>query len=132
LKIVFILLTFLTILFGKNYELQLYETIFSQLFNSKKIKVFVDENRGRFLESKIIILTDDCKKADILVLHHLYNLPLNCQDKPIFTTSYRNYLNEDVIGAFYWRKGRPQLKLKLQLLEKFNMKITKDLRKYVR
>jgi len=58
-------------------------------------------------------------------------LPAECQDKPLFSTSYRIYKNlEKSFGAFYWRKGRPQLRFKKEGLERYHLILPEILQRY--
>ena len=83
-------------------------------------------------KSDKFILANRCDEATTLLVGAKFdNLPMQCQDKPIFATSYRYYKkNLQVFGAFYWRKGRPQLRFKSDRLSKFNLDLPKELRKY--
>jgi len=119
----------ISLIFASDYELKLYEKVFSSLFHKNHINLYVDKNQNMFKHSNIIKLTN-CKNADILLIYNLKNI--KCKTKPLFTTSYVDYINSNSIGAFYWRKGRPQLVLKKEMIKKYNLFLDKSLQKYAR
>jgi len=118
-------------LLSKNYELQLYETIFTNLFHKKTIKLYTD-NPSLFYKNKVFVLQQNCLKADLLIISNFNKLPKKCLNKPIFTTSYKKYLDYQVIGAFYWRKGRPQLKFNIKNLKKYKLFLNQTLKGYAK
>jgi len=114
-------------LWGNNYELELYETVFTKLFHKNTIYVYFQNNH--ILKSDILIPTKNCKLADIVVLEHL---PNPCLNKPYFVTSYVTYINSNAVGAFYWRKNRPQLKLNKRIIDLYNLYLDNSLKKYAK
>lgn len=129
------LITFLILasnLFANDdYELKLYEKIFSSIYPSQKLKIYSDDTTSVLLKrSDRFVIVKDCSDAQILIGKNLH-LDEKCDNKPRFTTSYNSFINnKNVIGAFYWRKGRPQMKFKKDILKKFNIKIPKSLEKF--
>jgi len=123
-----VLFIFFSMLYADNYELRLYEKVLSELFQKSSVKVFVDSNTNLFQNSKVLKVVKSCKEADVLILYH----PAMKCDRPLFVTSYKNYTKYQAIGAFYWRKGRPQLRLDKQQLKKFHLHLNSELRKYAR
>lgn len=117
---------------NNNYELRLYEKIIPNLFQ-KDVLVYLDKNSKDTLHYSIILKsTLNCIQADVLIGKNFKNLPIECQDKPVFSTNYRTFLNtKNSIGAFYWRKGRPQIKFKLDVLNRYNLKLPKSLIEFV-
>ena len=130
LLIVFIFITY-SFSSNNNYELKLYEKILPNIFK-KELLIYADKNSKEILQdSNILKLTTNCIDADIFIGKSFKNLPLKCQDKPIFSTNYRSFLNNDnSIGAFYWRKGRPQIKFKLDVLKRYNLKLSQSLMEF--
>ncbi len=130
-KLLFLILS--TILFaGEDYELKLYEKVLPILFSQNKISVYADIKSEELLyDSKILILSKDCRDATFLIGKNFDNLENSCKNKPIFATSYRSFTElENSFGAFYWRKGRPQIKFNSSNIEKFNLFLPKSLQKY--
>jgi len=116
-----------------NYELKLYENILPAIFKTTPIKVYADKNIAKLLsKSKNFVITSICDQSVSLIIgKNFKNISYDCQDKPLFATSYRWYKNyKNSIGAFYWRKGRPQLKFKRKALNRFNIELPKELLKY--
>ena len=130
----FILCFILTkLLFANNYELKLYEHILPSIFKGK-ILIYTDSKSKEILEnSKILTIVDKCSEANLLIGKNFNNLDELCKKTPLFTTSYKSYKNnKDSFGAFYWRKGRPQLKFKKDVIEKLNFILPNNLQKYVK
>ena len=126
-------LLFNTIVFANsNYELKLYEKVLPLVFNNITMLIYADKNSQKIIkESDVFKLIPECDDAVLLIGKNFDNLKESCKRKPIFSTSYRSYKNEEnSIGAFYWRKGRPQLKFNISNINKFNLFIPKDLKKY--
>ena len=117
----------ITILFADSYEVKLYENLFPKLFHKKIINIYTDDNQKYFQKSKILKLTN-FNKADIVIL---YKSQIIC-NKPIFSTSYISYINSKAIGAFYWRKGRPQLILNKKMILYYHLHIDNSLKKYLK
>jgi hypothetical protein len=96
----------------------------------RDIKVYADESRKiELLKKSRLKRVDNCSKASIV---YASSLPPQCRDKPLFTDSYRTFRDSsNAIGAFYWRKGRPNILFLKPRLSKFNLKVSKKLRKYL-
>jgi len=124
---------FTKLLFANNYELKLYEHILPSIFKGK-ILIYTDSKSKEILEnSKILTIVDKCSEANLLIGKNFNNLDELCKKTPLFTTSYKSYKNnKDSFGAFYWRKGRPQLKFKKDVIEKLNFILPNNLQKYVK
>jgi len=129
MKAIYIIIAFSTYLFANSYEIKLYETIFTKLFNKPVIYLFVDKNKEEFKNSKVLKIVNNCKEADIILLYKLEDL--QCKNKPIFVTNYIDFISSNAIGAFYWRKGRPQLILNKKSIESYNLHLDKSLLKYL-
>ncbi|NPA59146.1 MAG: hypothetical protein GXO30_01565 [Epsilonproteobacteria bacterium] len=130
-KILFFLL-FITIYAHASidYELRFYERIIPLIFKIP-IHIYADKEIKFILRrSKKFIIENKCKDA-LLIIGLVKNI--KCQDKPLFATDYETYkISPNAFGAFYWRKGRPQLKFKKEKLEEFNLEIDSSLQKYIK
>jgi len=113
---------FFSFLYSNEYEIELYKEVFNSLF-SKKVKVYSDREIA-------LNLVKDCLRADILLIYDIKNIPKKCTNKPLFVTNYKDFLNTKAIGAFYWRKGRPQLKFKIKTILKYNLNLPDALKEY--
>ncbi len=125
MKKILILLIFL---YGHLYALdrestlKMYHGIFSALSSNVSITVYTNDREYRevFRHSQRIFLSDKLEESDIVLITDertlrsvLYRLRVNnnASKKPIlFVTNY-HFLekSDDILGAFYWRKGRSQL-----------------------
>ena len=111
------------VVFVNGNEIELFENLFSQMFKKTKVKVYT--NKYKFFNSKILYKVNSCKKADIVLG------PLKC-DKPRFLLNYYNFKNDKkAIGAFYWRKGRPQLRLRKNNILRYHLHLSKEFSEYL-
>jgi len=120
---------------SQNYELQLYEKILPLLFHSNTMKVYADNDAKNILKgsTKFKILSKCDKSVVVIIGKKFSQLPQVCKEKPLFATSYRAFkYNKSSFGAFYWRKGRPQLRFKNNILNKFHIKLPTTLRKFAK
>jgi len=132
--LILVLVLFNSLFSSEDYELKLYETVLPIIFNTTEIKVFVTKDINTILKSSDkFIIVNNCNDADLLIGKKFINLPNNCKDKPLFTTTYKSFKNNvNCIGAFYWKKGRPQIKFKLKNIEKHNLLFPLQLWKYAK
>jgi hypothetical protein len=112
-----------------NYELKFYERVIPLIFKTP-VHIYADSDIKFILKnSSKFIIEKNCKDAVVLI-GNIKNT--NCT-KPLFATDYEVYkLSPNSFGAFYWRKGRPQLKFKRDKLKEFNIKLDKTLEKYIK
>ena len=116
-----------------SYESKLYEKILPMILKQNNINIFADKETKFFLKnSSIFNIVYSCDDADLLVGKSILDFPQDCKHKPIFATSYRFFNNKNSFGAFYWRKGRPQIKFKLSVIEKFNLYLPQNFKKYAK
>jgi len=120
---------------NNNYELKLYEKILPVIFKEKTLNVYADAKSKELLKhsDKFKILQNCDEDTIVLITDKSSFIPDLCKDKPIFATSYSLYKNNtNSFGAFYWRKGRPQIIFKNEAIKQFNLKIPKNLQKYIK
>ncbi len=122
------ILILLILLYGHLYALEqestlkIYHQIFSALVHKPSIRVYTNDKEYKeiFVHSKRMVLTDDPATSDIVLITNrssLFKLMRGQQwmqdkdEKPIlFVTDYRLLkYSFDIVGAFYWKKGRSQL-----------------------
>lgn len=132
-RVLIILFLWSNIFANESYELKLFEKILPSLFEKSELLVYADNKTERLLRgSHYLHLSKSCKNVDILVGRYFDNLDKECQEKPFFTTYYREFKNNaQAVGAFYWRKGRPQLKFHRFGIEKYHLNLNKSLEKYL-
>jgi len=112
----------------------MYHQIFSALVSKPMINVYTDDKEYRkvFATSKRMVLSGDPEKSDIILITNreaLFQIMRERQwtvakdEKPIlFVTDYRLLKNSfDIVGAFYWRKGRSQLLFIKNRLNAYNI-----------
>ena len=111
MKILLIILGIVINLFANSekVETQIYENIISNLSNNKKIKVWTNNSKisyifGKYSKKLIVV---DKKDANIYILSYKEDIPNN---KIVLTTNYKLLKKlKNSVGAFYWKKGRPNI-----------------------
>ena len=128
MKKIFLFLFISILLFSQEIKglKELLNYIFPLIIHKKIITIYTLPKYYKYFQSSKFIITMNCKKSDIIFGD------INCNNKPIFALNYDFYLkNQNVIGAFYYRKGRPQLKFKKDRFLKFFKSIPKEFKDYV-
>jgi len=73
---------------------------------------------------------EKCNNVDIIIVNKLEEKKEF--SKPAFAIDYISFKNcKNCIGGFFWLKGRPQILLIKENLQKFNLKITKELEVFI-
>lgn len=135
MKKLFIFLFIIKSIFAsENYELNLYEKILPVIFKKDILKVYVDEDAQEIIKnSKIFIVVKNCHKASLLIGSGFNFIHKECLKKPLFATDYKSFItNENSFGAFYWRKSRPQIKFKSNVLFKYHLTLPNSLIKFTK
>jgi len=122
-KILLLFISLGILLAFSNEERFLFERLFQSLFNKKIIKIYTNKEGAKLIKkSRILKIVFTCDKADLI----LGIVDINCS-KPVFVLNYYIYKNNsNVLGAFYWRKGRPQLRLRKNIIKKYKLNLSKD------
>ncbi|MEA3330406.1 MAG: hypothetical protein U9Q29_01780 [Campylobacterota bacterium] len=76
-------------------------------------------------------IVKECKEADIVILSTIKNIPAECKGKLLFGTRYFHLDKRDVIGAFFWQKGRPNILFYKKRLELNGIKLDSSYNKYI-
>ncbi len=89
--------------------------------------IFISQNRLKRV--------DRCEEANIILTKNSWIFKECSENKivNIISTEYKDYIkhtNMD-IGAFFWQKGRPNILINSKIIEKRNILIPKDYRKYL-
>ena len=120
---------------ANNYTTKLYKKLLKPLFYDKvPIIVFVDnEIKETIKQCRTFKIQNSCDKSvDILLGSNFSNLPRSCKDKPLFATTYKAYTqNKNAFGAFYWRKGRPQIHFNKNVLKKLDLQLPVHLQRFI-
>lgn len=99
----------------------------------KNVPTFYLHGNIKYLnKNKEIKALKACAKADIVILNELSGLPEECQGKLLFTTHYSTYIeNKNILGAFFWQKGRPNIIFRRSLLEKNKVVLSSSFNKFI-
>lgn len=114
---------------------QIIEKILSNISINEVITVWSDNKEliAEFKKNSNLITTVNCEKATIIVIENKENLHGDaCKNKPIFVLNY-NLLKDipDSFGAFFWKKGRPNIVIIEPRTASQNIKVSKELNAYV-
>ncbi|MGE4397791.1 MAG: hypothetical protein AB7D34_10165 [Sulfurimonas sp.] len=118
-----------------DIKAQILEKIFSNISIEKTITVWTDNDEllEEFKKSSYLIVTDDCAVATLIVVEEKKNIEddEDCRDKPIFVLNYE--LLKDIpesFGAFFWKKGRPNIVIVEPRTELQNISVSSELDAY--
>lgn len=128
----------------RESTLKMYHGIFTALSSKTPINVYTNDKEYRdvFLHSKKIVLTNILEVSDIAlvtdertlknILYTKYS-NRNFDKKPIiFVTNYQFLkISEEIVGAFYWRKGRSQLLFIKNRLRQHNITLPKEYQSFM-
>lgn len=147
MKKIFMLLIFL---YGHLYALEIestrkvYDQVFSTLVVKPMITVYTEDREYKtvFATSKIISLSDEPEKSDIILITNRSTLfkiirerkwDINTDEKPIlFVTDYRLLeYSFGIVGAFYWKKGRSQLLFIKNRLDAYNITLPNEYKNFI-
>ncbi len=110
----------------------MYHGIFSALTSENVTSVYTTDQEYRkvFSASKRMFLSKTPEQADIILITNRLTLESILKRKTkksiLFVTDYRFLkVSEDIVGAFYWRKGRSQLLFIKKRLEQKNIQLPK-------
>jgi len=76
-------------------------------------------------------IVTECKDADIIILSTTREIPEECSKKILFGSRYSHLKNPNVIGSFFWQKGRPNILFYKKRLEKNNLKLDSSFDRYI-
>jgi hypothetical protein len=107
-------------------EIKLFEKLFTGLFNKKTVYIYTKNKKYINIKSGYLINVDKCQKADLVL-----GISQTCKNKPVFLLDYYSYKeNKNALGAFYWRKGRPQLRLRKKIIKKYHLQLLSEFREF--
>jgi len=133
LKKIILLIAFCIGLFGFDQKVAsvIFEKLFTGVFHKEKIYVFTKDTEYQKvinLTNKLI-LTNDIKKSDIVIVNKKENL---VSSKPIFTTEKSMLKYPNVIGGFYWAYGEPKIVFFQNRVDKFGLVLSNNLKKFIK
>ena len=125
-KLLIVFFTF-SFVFAQNIEVKLFSKLFTTLFNKKTVYIYSENKKYSDINSIFLKNVEDCNKADVVLGVSKY-----CKNKPHFLLDYYNYKDDpNALGAFYWRKGRPQLRLRKKIIDKLHLHISPDFKEFL-
>ncbi|MEA3370477.1 MAG: hypothetical protein U9Q40_03990 [Campylobacterota bacterium] len=72
-----------------------------------------------------------CEEADLVILSTTKDIPQECSKKILFGTRYSHLKNSNVLGAFFWQKGRPNILFYQERLKREKIKLSPSFDKYI-
>lgn len=111
---------------------KIFNEVVHAVVKKAEVKVYIHENIDsleRFPGR--LHITHSCKDADIVILSDDKDIPIACQSKLLFGTRYKHMKNQDVIGAFFWQKGRPNILFYKKRLDQHHIELDPKFHKYV-
>ncbi len=114
---------------------QILEKIILNIYINETVTIWSDNKEllAEFKKSAHIVTTDSCAKATIIILENKEKIHDDaCKNKPIFVLEY-NLLKEvpESFGAFFWKKGRPNIVIIEPRIASQNISVSKELKVYV-
>jgi hypothetical protein len=111
---------------------KIYDKLFYAVFKKEDIKVYVndDEYKKIILSSQYLKLTQEIENSDIIIITKVEDIN-KIKNKIAFSIE-KEFLdqNENIIGAFYWNKGNPEIIFIKNRLEKHNLNLLESFKKY--
>lgn len=136
--IIITLLLTASLLASENKEAvraQIIEKILSNISIGRAKIVWSDNKEliAGFKKNGDLTTAVNCEKATIVVIENKENIqPDACKNKPVFVLNY-NLLKDipESFGAFFWKKGRPNIVIIQPRTESQNITVSKELTAYV-
>ena len=76
-------------------------------------------------------IVTECKDANIIILSTTRDIPKECNKKLLFGSRYSHLKNPNVIGSFFWQKGRPNILFYNKRLKEHNIKLDSSFNRYI-
>ena len=116
------------------------DTKASEIFNLIVKEITKKENSTVYIHTNIysieqypgnINIADDCKEADLVILSTTKNIPKECKGKILFGSRYSHMKDTNVVGSFFWQKGRPNILFYQKRLKKHNINLDPSFNRYI-
>ena len=72
-----------------------------------------------------------CEDADVIILSTTKEIPKKCTKKILFGSRYSHLKNPNVIGSFFWQKGRPNILFYNKRLKEHKIKLDSSFDRYI-
>ena len=123
----------------QELEAKILEKLFTDMVRSERVMVFILGEKREYYKKNLkryaerIVIVSSCEKAEIVfVAGELGELPEDCRKKTLFSTKREHLFRwYNCVGAFYWKKGRPNLLLIEERLRDMNIELPRDYRKFI-
>ena len=124
----------------EELEARILEKIFTDLLGKEKVRVLILGDKERTVSKRLrrfsekIDQVGSCEDADLVLLAGRLKggLPEVCGDKPLFSLRREDVFKfESCVGAFYWKKGRPNILLIRERLEERKLYLPPEYNRYM-
>jgi len=121
----------------KDSTIKIYDEIIHSILHTQKPFVYVANKAYRDILkfSTNIVVSLDISKVTMAIVttkRDINNIKKINQNIIFFATKEGLLFEDDtVVGAFYWKKGRSQLIFIKQRLDKYNIKLPKEYKKFI-
>jgi len=125
---------FIALFSHDNYELKLYEKVLPVIFKVQNLNIYVDADTKSIIKhTRFFNIVSDCTQASLIIGKKFRSLKNECLSKPRFATSYKSFIQQpNVIGAFYWRKSRPQIRFNSKNILKYGLFLPDSLKRFAK
>jgi hypothetical protein len=131
---IFLILFLATTIYASDIKLAsvIFDKIITGISKKENVKIYVHKQIKSITNYKEKFnIVDDCSKADIVLLSTTNDIPSTCKNKILFGTRYSHLKNKNVVGSFFWQKGRPNILFYKSRLLKNNIKLDSSFDKYI-
>lgn len=112
-----------------RYEVKIIERIVLDITGKLNPKVCVIEYPASFIQKFASNLTvTSCNQADVIISS---TDRLGGLEKPVILVGTYPVKDENVVGAIFWKKGRPQIILIEKNIKRFEITIPEDYKKFL-
>jgi hypothetical protein len=116
----------------KDIAEQIYLSI-AKGISKKSNPSFYLQGKVRYIKSNSKLhIVNRCEDADIIITNNMDEIKETCKEKLIMTNKYRIYnKDKNIIAAFFWQKGRPNIILRKSVLQKHNIILDPSYSKFI-
>jgi len=138
LKSLLFLLLFVSSLFcdslSDKLRVDIVKNIVLGIKNSEPMSIWSDDSKimKALRLSNEFKVVNSCSDADLIILKDKSSLPKNINQKHIFVLKY-SLLHKipDSFGAFFWKKGRPNIVFIKPRLKQQSLELSSELKPYI-
>ncbi len=116
-----------------HVKAEILSKIAHELVKKDVVNIYTDDED--FIKTKGLVSSVNyttCKDADVVFISKIDTLSKGCNVKYLFSTSYYLYQTlPEVVGVFFWQKGRPNIIIKSSMAKKLNISLSESFEKYV-